>query len=354
MSQEASATKNDLPLVTFAVFAYNQEQYIHEAIEGAFSQTYQPLEIILSDDCSTDRTYEIMRGMAEAYKGPHEVKVRRNEFNLGTALHVQTVFQVSKGALFVVAAGDDISLPERTKILVDAWLAAGRPDGLLHSGRCIFQDSGDAGRSLELRVNRLASGDDVICQYAKGKWLPAAAPTCAYTRSVFEKFPPLQGGSIIEDAPLMFRSALIGTFIAVDRSLVRQRRHEQANGSGWLIMEEVKWNRFVQSKIVAFNTMLRDLLMYREEVPGEQRIVIERRILRVINGGFGLAMHSATLSGYSGKLKLAIRIARSPMVASNFVERIRFLFLAFQLNRFPVVRKLFQMASNLRRRVGDV
>lgn len=49
----------DQPLVTFALFAYNQEQYIREAVEGAFSQTYKPLEIILSDDCSRDRTFEI-------------------------------------------------------------------------------------------------------------------------------------------------------------------------------------------------------------------------------------------------------------------------------------------------------
>ena len=44
------------PRVTLAVIAYNQERFIREAIEGAFAQTYQPLEIILSDDCSSDRT----------------------------------------------------------------------------------------------------------------------------------------------------------------------------------------------------------------------------------------------------------------------------------------------------------
>ena len=50
-----AAPTPDRPLVTFALFAYNQEQYIREAVEGAFSQTYEPLEIILSDDCSSDR-----------------------------------------------------------------------------------------------------------------------------------------------------------------------------------------------------------------------------------------------------------------------------------------------------------
>ena len=63
-------------LVTFALFAYNQEKFIREAVEGAFSQTYEPLEIILSDDYSSDRTFEIIERMAAEYTGPHRVIVR--------------------------------------------------------------------------------------------------------------------------------------------------------------------------------------------------------------------------------------------------------------------------------------
>jgi len=76
------------PLVTFALFAYNQEKYIREAVDVAFSQTYQPLEIILSDDCSSDRTFEIMQEMAAAYVGPHDVRVRQSEVNRGLIDHV--------------------------------------------------------------------------------------------------------------------------------------------------------------------------------------------------------------------------------------------------------------------------
>jgi len=101
-------------LVTFALFAYNQEQYIREAVEGAFSQTYVPLEIILSDDCSTDRTYDIMKEMAENYDGLHDVIVRRNDKNMGTLAHVLTVGRIAKGSVMILAAGDDISLPERS------------------------------------------------------------------------------------------------------------------------------------------------------------------------------------------------------------------------------------------------
>lgn len=111
--------QEERPLVTFALFAYNQEKYIREAVEGAFAQTYEPLEIILSDDCSTDRTFEIMEEMAAAYSGPHSIKVRRSPKNRGLGLHISDVAVLVSGELVVVGAGDDISLPERTAALVE-------------------------------------------------------------------------------------------------------------------------------------------------------------------------------------------------------------------------------------------
>jgi glycosyltransferase involved in cell wall biosynthesis len=45
------------PLISFLLLSYNQEEYINDAVDGAFSQTYSTLEIIISDDCSNDNTY---------------------------------------------------------------------------------------------------------------------------------------------------------------------------------------------------------------------------------------------------------------------------------------------------------
>ena len=67
------------PLVTFALFSYNQEQFIRQAVESAFAQTYSPLEIILSDDFSSDGTFEIMQEMVAAYSGPHRVVLNQND-----------------------------------------------------------------------------------------------------------------------------------------------------------------------------------------------------------------------------------------------------------------------------------
>lgn len=103
--------------MTFALFAYNQERFIREAVQGAFAQIYQPLEIILSDDCSTDRTFEIMQEMAAAYDGPHRVVLNRTKSNAGLLAHVIGTCRQALGEVIVVAAGDDISYPQRVQKL---------------------------------------------------------------------------------------------------------------------------------------------------------------------------------------------------------------------------------------------
>jgi glycosyltransferase involved in cell wall biosynthesis len=101
----------DLPLVTFAVFAYNQEQFIREAVEGALAQTYSPLEVILSDDASPDRTFEIMQQVASQYRGPHRVILNRNSTNRLTG-HVNALGTRCTASSYL-AAGDDTPVGSR-------------------------------------------------------------------------------------------------------------------------------------------------------------------------------------------------------------------------------------------------
>jgi len=113
------------PLVTLAVFSYNQENYIRDAVEGALAQDYSPLEIIISDDCSTDQSYQIIQRVIGAYKGPHNVTCRQTKKNLGTLLHVADVADKASGKLFVLAAGDDVSKINRVTVIQGAWKRSG-------------------------------------------------------------------------------------------------------------------------------------------------------------------------------------------------------------------------------------
>ena len=130
------------PLVSFFVTAYRQEHLVRAAIEGAFAQTYQPLEILLSDDCSPDGTYRVMQAMAAAYAGPHRVILNRNPKNLGITAHVDRIMELTRGEFVVQNAGDDVSAPERTEALVGAWLGSGRRLKAIHSARRRLDEAG--------------------------------------------------------------------------------------------------------------------------------------------------------------------------------------------------------------------
>lgn len=217
------------PLLTFALFAYNQEKYIREAVASAFSQTYSPLEIILSDDCSNDRTYEIMQEMAAAYCGPHAVIARRNATNLRPYSHVLAVASIAKGDIIVLAAGDDISKPNRTEEIyeaskdADTWAFHSRFDSIDELGNVL---------STSQRSESLFSRSNEFNKYfiaADGPVYVVHGATSAYRRELIEVAPRNDDGILSEDGVFTIILNMLkkrATFI--DASLVEYRTHSEA------------------------------------------------------------------------------------------------------------------------------
>lgn len=206
------------PLVTFAVFAYNQEKYIREAVEGAFSQTYEPLEIILSDDCSSDRTFEIMQEMAAAYKGPSQIKLIRNQKNLGLADHINNVVQSSKGTIISWAAGDDIALPERTDKFVRKMIDEPNIIGV-HSD---VEEIDINGEFTSIRKHHF----DASCLTIDGvvkSGLSVVTQSHAFRRVVFDIFGPFRSDLTQEGIAMAFREVALGRIAFIDEPLTKYR-----------------------------------------------------------------------------------------------------------------------------------
>ena len=330
------------PLVTFALFAYNQEKYIREAVEGAFAQTYEPLEIILSDDCSTDRTFEIIEEMAAGYVGPHKIKINRNIVNLGTALHVQVVFSQSRGALFVVAAGDDISLPDRTKTLFERWKEENFSISTIYSRHYSFDERRPFEKKVaELKTNALGANQYTL--FLNSRFVQPAAPTCAYSREILELFPTLLGGSVIEDTPLFFRTCLIGNFLCVDEPLVLQRRHEENSGTGFTLENTPKWNRFTQSRIIALRTMQRDLSSKSIKINLKERSMLEKAFLKRIKKASSLILPETRRPDLIEMMKFIFHTLIMSSVPGGLMDRIKFCYLFFMLDKLKIHKYLSQI-----------
>lgn len=213
------------PSATFIVFSFNQERWIAEAIAGALAQDCEPLEIVISDDCSTDRTWNVIQASVRAYRGPHLVRAVRNETNLGVIQHLLRRAREARGDVVITAAGDDVSTPSRARTLIAAFAADPRMlavDSLVdivdESGRVVHAG---AERPDGLRRPRL---------YLKDR-TAATIQGCAaaYRRQVFDLGVPNRRLTFAEDILLAFYIGIIGGHaMTVPRALVRYRRHPEA------------------------------------------------------------------------------------------------------------------------------
>ena len=100
------------PLVSMCVMFHNQIDYLTRTLAGVFLQDYSPLEIIISDDGSTDGTYELLQKLLERLKADYPqipVVLNHNEKALGVLGNREKVYSLAHGELLINVDGDDIS-----------------------------------------------------------------------------------------------------------------------------------------------------------------------------------------------------------------------------------------------------
>jgi GT2 family glycosyltransferase len=219
-SPASAAPDSQRPLVSIILIAYNQEKQIADAVRSALAQTYQPLEILISDDASRDGTFAAIEAALANYSGPHRVIARRNETNQGISAHLSQVAQMAQGELLFVAAGDDMSVPNRCERVVDFWLARDRRPDLIAADLADMDEAGNVHERVSpTELDTYRSFDDWL---AGRPWLIGAAHT--WTRRLFERFGPMLPGTAAEDQIMVLRAILSGGAVSLREPLVRYRR----------------------------------------------------------------------------------------------------------------------------------
>lgn len=211
-------------LVTLILFSYNQEQFIREAVQSALVQTYSPLEIIISDDCSTDSTFSILQEEVSRYHGPAEVILRRNERNLGPALNFNHALEMSRGRFIVGLAGDDIAYPNRAATLYREWKNAKHPVELV----CSYYEEINAGGAPTGFVGVETYLPDI--RKSATKWKCAATgAACGFSRTLFDKYGPVSPKVIAEDWVYPFRAWVESRdLLVIKQPLIKRRVHDRS------------------------------------------------------------------------------------------------------------------------------
>jgi glycosyltransferase involved in cell wall biosynthesis len=114
---------------------YNGERYLEVAIQSVLAQTWDDVELVICDNCSTDRTSEICRTYAAQ---DARVRYLRNEKNIGAAGNFRRVFHEARAPVYRWLCSDDYMGPSSIEKCLQLLQAS--PDAAVVCTRAVFVD----------------------------------------------------------------------------------------------------------------------------------------------------------------------------------------------------------------------
>lgn len=215
-----------LPKVSIGLAVYNGERYLGLTIDSILAQTYRDFELIISDNCSTDRSADICR----RYAGQDSrVRFFPSEANRGAAWNFRRVFELARGPYFRWAPADDIFAPESVAACV-AVLDANADAVLCYPKTILIDGAGAVIRPYDDNLDLRA--ESAVERYrTAARQIGLVNVIYGLMRTDKVRQTRLFGHYPGADMAFVLELTLYGKFIEIDRPLFYRRMHEQASSS---------------------------------------------------------------------------------------------------------------------------
>jgi glycosyltransferase involved in cell wall biosynthesis len=328
----------DRPLVSIGLPTYNGERYIRDALDSLVAQDYKNIEIVVSDNASSDGTLSVVEGYAMR---DARVRVIRQDVNVGAPANFNVVFRESAGSFFMWAADDDRWEPGYVSACLTALLS--HPNAVAACSRVRFID--EEGEPIDLDYHLydnpdLKTASPLLRSRAilrQGGWYQvyglARRGSLAQTRLFTDTY-----GS---DVVLILELALLGPIVRVPYVLHWYRQLQDRNEGTRATRQGGRAS--LPNVITCPATHLEQSLseaVWRSALPLPLRVGIQIEILRqayILNG----PMHERIRG------ELAVRFREAWQVA-NLREATRFGVLAALSNASDAGRRLLRNLRKLR------
>lgn len=212
---------------SIALCTYNGEKYLAEQLNSYLLQTLLPGELIVCDDCSTDRSIEILNSFKE--KAPFPVFIYVNEKTLGSTKNFEKAISLCTGDIIFLSDQDDLWQPGKVqKILLtfennpDAGLVfsnAELVDEKLNSCKISLWDknfpASEQQKALNGKMVEVLLNKNVVC-----------GATAAFRTKYRNSFTPIPADlSMIHDGWLAFIVSSLSGVIFLNEELIKYRQH---------------------------------------------------------------------------------------------------------------------------------
>lgn len=202
------------PLISVALCTYNGERYLREQLDSLLAQTYSNMEIVVVDDCSSDRTLELLR---EYEQRDARLRVFVNTSNLGFIRNFERAIALCHGQLIAPCDQDDVWLHHKLTTLASCIGA--------HSMVYCDSELTDAeGRRLGVKLSQYWAMQDLNDPAAFALNNCISGHAMLFRRDLLDGQPQLPA-DVFHDWSLAIRAAMRGRIVYCPEALVRYRQH---------------------------------------------------------------------------------------------------------------------------------
>lgn len=293
----APAVMAKQPLVSVKMRTYNHEPYVAQAIDGVLMQkTDFPIELVIGEDCSNDRTREIVLRYQRDH--PDVIRVLLWGQNVGARRNSRKLDELLRGKYTAFNDGDDYwTHPRKLQMQVDIMEA--NPDvGLVHVGIQRLEVVSGELRPWKPQPSDYDEGD-ILDKYVRGAYhisVPAACVRTALYRAVLRDNPEVfDGRFLMSDAQMWLELSRITKFRLINEPLATYN----------VLPESVSNSRDIQKQIRFWKSALEMFLHY------------------VSKYGVDKTTEVCLRSGYANRFQVYLRRARGRKSADSAWEALK-------------------------------
>lgn len=231
---------NDLPLVSICIITYNSADFVLETLDSAKDQSYSNIELIISDDASSDSTVEVCKKWlaqnANIFERTQLITVKQNT---GIPANCNRAVNASDGKWIKLIAGDDILLKDCIKDNIEHVNSNPGTELLLSVMRPFMDENGQRMFFNPVQLSEVflnLNADQQFIEIIFGK-MEGVTPTAFIARQLFDKLGFYdEEYKLAEDYPFWLKyTASQNRFVSMDRLTVLYRYHSNNTGVGKLV-----------------------------------------------------------------------------------------------------------------------
>lgn len=207
---------------------YNQASYVLEAIFSVLDQTYNNLEILIVDDGSTDQSAEIINKLIVQY--PYVIFIQ-NKYSIGNCTSFNNAYKICKGDLIIDFAADDVMLPDRIALQVEAFAELDQIFGVIYSNAQYIGENG-INLGLHSAMYTYQPSGNIYVDLLKKYFI--CPPTMMYRRWILDELNGYNENLAYEDFDFWVRSSRICKYQYIDSITTKKRIVKSSLGARFL------------------------------------------------------------------------------------------------------------------------